>query len=405
MIRKLRIQIVLSISLVTTAFVILFLSSTYLSAKNNLESTCYSDMSYILSDITAANQATFPIAVVTVDYSGNCTLLLNHVFMSDKEEILSTASTVLHSSSSSGELDGCIRYMRKSIGYSNIRIALVDASSEKMFLAAQLRNYLYSGIAAIIAFLILGIMISKWISVPVEKAMLAQKQFIANASHELKTPLTVILSNLDMMDSRELSTKNANRMDNIKAESAQMRELIGDMLQLARYDSVLLPVEHSDVDLSYIVQCSVATYEPLAFDKGLLIQADILSGIHILGNEQRLRQLAAIFLDNAMKYSRPSGIISVKLSYSQGKRPLLSVTSQGNAIQKDDLQRIFKSFYRSDNALTSAEGNGLGLSIAAKITEDLDGKIWAESDAALDQNSFYVQFKPHCQKHLPFSSR
>lgn len=404
MIRKLRIQIVLSISLVTTAFVILFLSSTYLSAKNNLESTCYSDMSYILSDITAANQATFPIAVVTVDYSGNCTLLLNHVFMSDKEEILSTASTVLRSSSSSGELDGCIRYMRKSIGYSNIRIALVDASSEKTFLAAQLRNYLYSGIAAIIAFLILGIMISKWISVPVEKAMLAQKQFIANASHELKTPLTVILSNLDMMDSCELSPKNANRMSNIKAESARMRELIGDMLQLARYDSVLLPVEHSDVDLSYIVQCSVATYEPLAFDKGLFIQADILPGIHILGNEQRLRQLAAIFLDNAMKYSRPGGIISVKLAYSQGKRPILSVTSQGNAIQKDDLQRIFKSFYRSDNAHTSAEGNGLGLSIASKITEDLDGKIWAESDAALDQNSFYVQFKPRCRKHLPFSS-
>ena len=136
MIRKLRIQIILSISIVATAFVIFFLSSTYLSAKRELENTCYSDMNYILSDITAANQSTYPIAVVTVDYSGNRTLLLNHLFMSSKEDIIQSSSMVLRSASSAGELDGNIRYMRKSIGYSNIRIALVDTTSEKQFLAA-----------------------------------------------------------------------------------------------------------------------------------------------------------------------------------------------------------------------------------------------------------------------------
>ncbi len=393
MIRKLRIQIILSISIVATAFVIFFLSSTYLSAKRELENTCYSDMNYILSDITAANQSTYPIAVVTVDYSGNRTLLLNHLFMSSKEDIIQSSSMVLRSASSAGELDGNIRYMRKSIGYSNIRIALVDTTSEKQFLAAQLRNYLSSGVAAIIAFLLLSITISKWISVPVEKAMIAQKQFIANASHELKTPLTVILSNLDMLDTQELSPKNVNRMNNIQAEAAQMRELIGNMLQLARYDSVLLPIEHTDVDLSYIIQCEVAIYEPLAFDKGLKINSSICSEIHIIGNEQRLKQLIAIFLDNAMKYSLPDGAISVDLSYGKGKSPLLVVTSQGIPIEKEDLQSIFKSFYRSSSVLSSVEGNGLGLSIAAKIVDDLNGKIWAESDASLGQNSFHVQFK------------
>lgn len=393
MIRKLRIQIILSISIVATAFVIFFLSSTYLSAKKDLENTCYSDMNYILSDITAANQSTYPIAVVTVDYSGNRTLLLNHLFMSSKEDIIQASSMVLRSASSAGELDGNIRYMRKSIGYSNIRIALVDTTSEKQFLATQLRNYLSSGVAAIVAFLLLSITISKWISVPVEKAMIAQKQFIANASHELKTPLTVILSNLDMLDTQELSPKNVNRMNNIQAEAAQMRELIGNMLQLARYDSVLLPIEHTDVDLSYIIQCEVAIYEPLAFDKGLKINSNICSEIHIIGNEQRLKQLIAIFLDNAMKYSRPDGAISVDLSHGKGRAPLLVVTSQGIPIEKEDLQSIFKSFYRSSSVLSSVEGNGLGLSIAAKIVDDLNGKIWAESDALLGQNSFHVQFK------------
>ena len=94
MIRKLRIQIVFSISTVSTIFVILFLSSTYLSAKSNMKNSCYSDMSYILSDISAASESTYPIAVVTVNYSGTCTLLLDHLFTTNKEEILSLADNV-----------------------------------------------------------------------------------------------------------------------------------------------------------------------------------------------------------------------------------------------------------------------------------------------------------------------
>ena len=148
MIRKLRIQIVFSISTVSTIFVILFLSSTYLSAKSNMKNSCYSDMSYILSDISAASESTYPIAVVTVNYSGTCTLLLDHLFTTNKEEILSLASDILNCTSSSGELSNNIRYMRKSIGYSNIRIALVDISAEKQFLSTQLRNYISSGFLA-----------------------------------------------------------------------------------------------------------------------------------------------------------------------------------------------------------------------------------------------------------------
>ena len=350
-------------------------------------------MSYILSDISAASESTYPIAVVTVNYSGKCTLLLDHLFTSNKEEILLLASDILNYASSSGELSNNIRYMRKSIGYSNIRIALVDISAEKQFLSAQLRNYITSGIVAFFTFLILGFAISKWISVPVEKAMIAQKQFIANASHELKTPLTVILSNLGMLDTDLLDSKDQLRMENIKAEASRMRDLIGNMLQIARYDSALLPVDHTNVDLSYIVQCGIAIYEPLAFDKGLSITSNIQDGIHISGNEQRLQQLISIFLDNALKYCTPGGAISVTLCYASSKIPQLSVSSQGIPIEKDDLKRIFTRFYRSDSTMSVADGNGLGLSIAAQIVEDLNGKIWAESDVDTKRNTFFVRFK------------
>ena len=223
--------------------------------------------------------------------------------------------------------------------------------------------------------------------------MIAQKQFVANASHELKTPLTVILSNLGMLDIDNLDSKDKLRMENIKIEASRMRDLIKNMLQIARYDSSLLPVDHTNIDLSYIVQCGVAIYEPLAFDKGLSITSNIQNGIHILGNEQRLQQLISIFLDNALKYCTSGGAISVNLYYLPSKIPQLSVSSQGVPLEKEDLTRIFTCFYRSDSTMSVADGNGLGLSIATQIVEDLGGKIWAESDNSSKQNTFFVRFK------------
>lgn len=393
MIQKLRIQIVLTISAVSTVMMVIFLTTTYLSTKNNMESNCYSDMSYILSDITTAEESTYPIAVVTVNYSGKCTLLLDHLYTNRKDEILSIASSVLKRSSSSGELDGNIRYVRKSIGYSNIRIALVDISSEKQLLSTQLRNYIASGAAAFIAFLFLGIAISKLISIPVEKAMIAQKQFIANASHELKTPLTVILSNLDMLETQNLTAKDQIRTDNIKAEAVRMRDLVINMLQIARYDSALLPIEHVTLNLSYIVQCGISIYEPLAFDKNLTLSSDIQTDISVSGNEQRLQQLVSILLDNALKYCVAGGSIHVNLSMHSPRSSQLSVSSSGNPIAREELDKIFTNFYRSPSSASNAEGNGLGLSIAAKIVEDLNGKIWAESNSTERMNTFYVRFK------------
>lgn len=392
MIRKLRIQITLLFAASAAIFIILFLYSTYNTTRKQLKEDCYSDMSYIISDISSASESTYPIAVVTVNYTGKMSLILNHMFTSDKEQVLAYAADVLKSDSSSGTIGSNIRYIRKSLGYSNIRIALVDYTSEIEILATQRRNYLVNGATFIIVFLFLGILVSYLITIPIEKAMIAQKQFIANASHELKTPLTVILSNLDMIDRTSLGDKDRSRMENISSEAARMRELIGDMLQIARYDSSLLPVTHTKVDLSYVIQCGVATYEPMAFDKGLTITSDISDGVHVTGNEQRLGQLIEIFLDNALKYCQAGGCIHVTLTSSM-RSAQLQVTSQGTPIAKQDLDKIFSNFYRSDSTMSSAEGNGLGLAIARKIVEDIDGRIWAESDDNTGTNSFYVMFK------------
>lgn len=392
MIRKLRVQVTLLLTITSAIFIILFLTRTYLSTKAQLEEDCYSDMSYIISDISSANESTYPIAVVTVNYNGKMSLILNHLFTSDKPQILRYASSILKMDKSTGTIGDNIRYIRKSIGYSNIRIALVDYSADAELLATQRNNYIVGGSVFIIAFFFLSIWISRLITVPIDRAITSQKQFIANASHELKTPLTVIIANLGMIDAAALDDKDQSRLKNINAEATRMRKLIGSMLQIARYDSALLPVSHTVVNLSYIVQCSISIYEPLAFDKGLSLSSQIENNISISGNEQLLQQLIHIFLDNALKYCRKEGNISVRLT-STAKTVQLEVTNQGIPIDKNDLEKIFSSFYRANSTMASVEGNGLGLSIAQKIAENLGGKIWAESNTVAETNSFYVLFR------------
>lgn len=392
MIRKLRVQVTLLLTITSAIFIILFLTRTYLSTKAQLEEDCYSDMSYIISDISSANESTYPIAVVTVNYNGKMSLILNHLFTSDKPQILRYASSILKMDKSTGTIGDNIRYIRKSIGYSNIRIALVDYSADAELLATQRNNYIVGGSVFIIAFFFLSIWISRLITVPIDRAITSQKQFIANASHELKTPLTVIIANLGMIDAAALDDKDQSRLKNINAEATRMRKLIGSMLQIARYDSALLPVSHTVVNLSYIVQCSISIYEPLAFDKGLSLSSQIENNISISGNEQLLQQLIHIFLDNALKYCRKKGNISVRLT-STAKTVQLEVTNQGIPIDKNDLEKIFSSFYRANSTMASVEGNGLGLSIAQKIAENLGGKIWAESNTVAETNSFYVLFR------------
>lgn len=390
MIRKLRIKITLAIFCAATLLISFFLVSAYRSSARTLEDNCYSIMNYILSDPASYDETTYPIAVVSVDYAGHMSLLLNRLTNVGKQQIFDTAENVLQHNRQRGEMDRNLRFMRKSIGFSNIRIVLTDISSERQILAKQRENYLIGWIFASVCFLFLGILISHWAAKPVDLAMKAQKQFMANASHELKTPLAVVVSNLDMLDTESLTPKDQDRIRSVQSEAGEMNTMITELLQIARYDSTIMPVEHSDQNLSDITEMKTATYEPLAFDKDLSLQSNIQEGIHVQGNESRLGQLLEILLENALKYCAPHGSIQVSLNRSGLKSVLLCVSNTGTPIAPDELKQIFSCFYRSRDVSESSKGNGLGLFIASQIVEDAGGKIWAESKGGI--NYFYVKF-------------
>lgn len=218
-----------------------------------------------------------------------------------------------------------------------------------------------------------------------------QECFISNASHELKTPLTVILSNSEMLTSNAFASteeQKQTRIGLIKKEALRMKKLIEDMLQLAKYDSLLKGQKFEKINFSYIVNTCLLTYEPLIYDQGKNLQTKIHDNLFINGDSEALTHLINILLDNAIKYSTEKSEISAETSITPAKKVIFSISNYGIPISPDNAPKIFQRFYRLKS---DAQGYGLGLSIALTIATNMNGRIWVESDGKA-KNTFYIQF-------------
>lgn len=215
---------------------------------------------------------------------------------------------------------------------------------------------------------------------PVKKSFDAQRQFVSDASHELKTPLSVINANLDVIT----PTKEQTRWyDNIRSETDRMIRLTRLLLNLTENNT--LP--KTEVCLSDICRSAVLTAETLAYEKEITVMEDIKGDICISGNRERLEQLIFILMDNAIKYNLKGGYIRVCLDKKRGS-VYLSVENTGQTISPENYEKIFRRFYKGDSSRGS-EGFGLGLSIAREIASAHNGKITVKSDKT---TTFTVKF-------------
>lgn len=270
-------------------------------------------------------------------------------------------------------------------------IVFADISSEIATMQNLYRTCVIIGLGSLACFLVISIFFARWAVRPVEEAWAQQRQFVSDASHELKTPLTVILTDAEMLKSPRFDEAHkAQFVDNILTMSNQMRGLVESLLQLARVDNGAIqkmPLQH--IDLSGLVSDELLTFEALFFEKGLTLAEDIADGITVHGSAQHLKQVVEILLDNAQKYSDPHGIVRVTLQKSGAHHCLLSVADPGDAISPEDLRKIFQRFYRIDEARAMNHSYGLGLSIAENIVKNHKGRIWAESAEGI--NTFRVE--------------
>ena len=309
--------------------------------------------------------------------------------LTDREYIESIVNAALASERNTAELEEYhLRFLKEKSprGYT---IVFSDTTTE----SATLKN-LYS-ICVLIFFVAMGvflgvsILLSNWVIKPVAVAWDQQRQFVADASHELKTPLSVIMANAELLENEDTVPDDRRKFSrNILSMTYQMRTLVENLLEMARVDNGTLKMQFAALDFSELVRDAVLSFQLLYEEKGQTLQNAIPEGITLQGSERHLYQVLDVLLDNALKYSVPEGHTNVELKRI-GHSCLLTVSNTGEPISKEDLKSIFKRFYRADKARSLNGSYGLGLSIAESIVEAHKGKIWAASE--LGYNTFFVQ--------------
>ena len=319
--------------------------------------------------------------IVTVNRDGEILSRTDRNVERTDEAVASAVATVLASEEPQGIVyRESLMYVSR-MTHAGVRIAF--AGMEGVYTALWENIAVYAALFAAGIAVIVGISFAlATLAVrPVESAWRRQKQFIADASHELKTPLTVILANTGILLShpQETVASQAQWITSTDEEAKGMRRLVEQMLELARTDASETAPVCADVDLSALIEGCALCFEPSAYEKEMTIECAIEPGIHLFSDSERLTQLTRILLDNALKYGERGTAVRVTLR-EEGKKAILQVTNAGTPIPEADLPHLFDRFYRTDK-VRGEGGYGLGLAIAKSTAESLGGSVSAESSA------------------------
>ena len=328
-----------------------------------------------------------PVAVYRILKSGSYALASSAASASIADDVLEEAIIQLtNAPDGSGELSELGLFYEKrtsDTGIARVAFADISAASGWQTLALTLAGV---GVVALAIFFVISVFFSRWALRPVKRAWEQQRQFVADASHELKTPLTVILANTSILMSHPERTiaSHSQWVESTQAEGERMQGLVADLLLLARLDAEETSVVESKpkdrVDLSNLVEGELLQFESVAFERAIELESDVGEGIAVQGATERLRRLVTTLLDNACKYAGKDGKVRVEL-HEQGGTAQLTVHNTGSLISAEDLPHVFDRFYRADKARTSGTGGfGLGLSIAKEVAEEHGGTIEAKSD-------------------------
>ena len=271
------------------------------------------------------------------------------------------------------------RGVRASVAERNGKtyVAVVDTAVEDRLLTAAAKALALFAAGTWAALLLLVWLLSGWAVRPMAKAWDMQRQFVADASHDLKTPLTVILSNSELLR-QQSETAEAPELDRIATAGRRMKDLVQKMLTLARMEDDPNRGAWESMDLSDMVMESALAFEATAFEKGLTIDENVESDLVIKGNRAQVQSVLECLLDNACKYAASGSRVTVSLEKT-GKKAKLTVHNTGSYISPEDLPHVFERFYRADKSRTAGESSGLGLAIVQSVAESMGGSVTAES--------------------------
>ena len=400
MIKKLRRKFVaVCMALVTLVLAAVFLS-VYFAVEQNIEAVSRQVLHRVIQEETysvggssrpdtginiGGDRVLLPYFTVSIWHTGNSYSAYvtggTYANLEDTEELTTILQECLEQGKQEGTISGYhLRYLRQDNGLYE-KLAFVDMAMEQAILYKMMRSYLTIAMAAALLLLGVSILLAWWTTRPVEKAWKQQHQFLSDASHELKTPLTVILSNAELLEAAALEERPARWADNIHSEAQQMKSLVEEMLTLARADNRVRTAVLTEVSLSDVAADCALAFEPVAFEAGKPLDYQITEDVTVLGDRDKLRQLVSVLLDNAIKYGADGGTITLTLQKTD-RQARLTVSNPGEPIPADQLSHLFERFYRADASRGEKSGFGLGLPIARTIAQEHKGTLKAESDAA-----------------------
>ncbi len=326
----------------------------------------------------------FSAFFVTLDEENEIVIIDDFSRQLDESIFTDAVEQALEQSADEGTIKSLnIRYKVYNFDDMTRVIGFIDISYERSFIRQQIINYSVIGLISLGAFFLVSLLLSKIAIKPIQSAWQKQQQFVADASHELKTPITVMLANTSILLSSSIEDEKEKKkwITYIEQEAKRMKKLVEDMLFLARVDASENLEEHTRIQLSNAVSESVLPFEAVMFESGRELESDIEEDIYVKADVGQIKQLVCILLDNANKYADEKSKIKIRL-FKDGAKAVIEVNNMGELIDDDKADVIFNRFVRGDKARTRHKNSyGLGLSIAREIVLSHKGKISVRSNA------------------------
>ena len=412
MIRNLKIKFVL-ISMLLTIVLTTLLAGLFMYQKNQLyvdsvsamkeamvlQADTQSSLYYALFGLYSRSSRypdfnTFVLEVDRIDKTVTAIGYEEELDDEKKEYLLSLVNAVPAVNKAEGILPAeNLRYYVNTTSR-GMKIAFLDKEYEDASLRDLMKNSLWIVSLSLCGFLVISLIMTKIATAPVEKSWKQQKQLVADMSHELKTPLTVISANTDIVLANRDSTvaEQEKWLVYIRQETERMTKLINEMLYLAKHDDGRAEEEAVPFDLSEAAESCTLPFESVCFENGVRFYTEIQPGLNMLGSPSAIKQVMMILLDNAVKYAGENGFVRFLL-HADGDRVSLSVNNTGECIPPELIPHIFERFYRLDESRARDKGGyGLGLSIAKSIVDRQGGRITVKSDAETG-STFTCTFK------------